>query len=827
MSIVLSLKPLPLALAISLLAAPVLFAAEPAHAQTLDNPPDTATRLGPQARHPFDLPAQPLAHTLTQIAEAGQARLSLDAALVRNLQAPPVRGELSIEDAWHAALSGSGLTIRRTGSGAWTVEKGQQDSVTSLAPIMIQGAHPATTEGSMSYTTGSMSTATRLPLSIRETPQSVTVITRQRIEDQGLGSLSDVVQATPGLTLTRWGGERYRFTSRNFQINTLMVDGLPIQYEEAALSTGALSMYDRVEVMRGAAGLMEGAGTPGGSINLVRKRPTDAFQGEFTASAGSWDNGLGSLDMGGPINAAGTLRGRTVFSYQDKGSFIDEYHNKRTLFYGILEADLTPSLTATLGASYSKEDNPGVDWNGRGTWPDGHFLDIPRSQRMSPDWSYWDRRSTTLFADIEYRLDNGWIARAAATTLDSRMSMLGTFIRGNSVNARGQPVIDLGGGAYKYDRTQRSLDVSLSGQYGLWGQSHDFVLGASYRRSRWNDTGGPATQSGNFTIGTFNPLTGMPDIALPQIGWGLWSRQARMTQTSAYGSTRAHLGEATHLILGGRLDWYENNQIQYDGDWPYGGTRQKASRRFTPYIGLVRDLDEHHSVYASWTSIFNPESYPSADGGTLPPQVGHNYELGLKGEYLDGRLNASIAIFRIDLENLPDELPIIACPQGMNSCYQSAGKVRSQGFELEIGGELLPGWQLAAGYTYASAKRRGNASGYDPIGTYTIGKRYATNIPRRQFKLSTTYRLPGDLNRWRIGASLHAQDAISSPWGPRQGGYATVGLHAGYAASRQLDFSLNVNNLFDRKYYSDIGSHTDANFVGDPLNVLLTARYRF
>jgi len=250
-------------------------------------------------------------------------------------------------------------------------------------------------------------------------------------------------------------------------------------------------------------------------------------------------------------------------------------------------------------------------------------------------------------------------------------------------------------------------------------------------------------------------------------------------------------------------------------------------RKFTPYAGVVYDLDAVHSVYASWTRIFNPQNYATASGALLAPQEGTNYELGIKGEYLEGRLNTSLAVFRIDLDNLPDQLPNAQCQGGLTSCYAPAGEVRSQGFEAEISGEILPGWQLAAGYTYASAKRRGESSSYDPTGTFSVGDRYGTNIPRHLFKLFTTYRLPGEWNRWRVGGSLHVQNRIYTPWGVSQGGYAVVGLNAGVDVNKQLNLALNVNNVFDRRYYASVGSMTDANFFGEPRSVTLTARYSF
>ncbi|WP_027014585.1 TonB-dependent siderophore receptor [Comamonas composti] len=788
-----------------------------------------------QAVQSYRIAAGPLGLGLAEVAAGAGMALSFDPALTQGLHSPAVAGSFTAHEALQRLLAGSGLGLVTRSDGSLTLRK--LPTVTS-APgtatlnevrVTATAERAGTTEGTGSYTSSSMSTATPLALSPRETPQAVSVLTRQQIEDRGLVSLADAVQAVPGLTVSKWGGERYRFSSRGFQINNLMVDGLPIEYEEAALSTGALSMYDRLEVMRGAAGLSEGAGTPGGSINLVRKRPTREFQGTATLSAGSWDDYTGSVDLGGALNESGTLRGRAVVSRQDKHSFIDDYQNKRSLAYGILEADLSPSTTVTFGASYSKEDNPGVDWNGLGTMPDGSFLPIRRSTRMSPSWSFWDKQSTTVFADVEHRLGNGWKARLAASAIDSEMHMLGTYLRSATMDASGQPVFSLGGGGYDYERTQRSIDAQLSGPFSAWGRSHDLVVGASHRRSRWDDVGGGATIDGSFTLASFNPLNWDPrSVPVPTVGaYGLWRRKADMEQTSLYGMTRLAVTDATKLVLGSRLDWYERNQVQYDGATPYGETHQKAEHKFTPYAGLVHELDRTYAVYGSWTRIFNPQSYNTADGGTLAPEQGRNLELGIKGEYLDGRLNASAAVFQIDLENLPDALPSSACAMGISNCYQSAGKVRSRGVEFEVAGELARGWQMAASYTYASAKRVAAASGYDPTGSYSVGSRYATNMPRHLFKLATIYQLPGALYRWKLGGSLHLQNEIYSTWGVHQGGYALAGLHASYAFSRQLDLSLNVNNLFDRRYYSGIGADNGPNFFGDPRNVVLTARYRF
>ncbi len=206
----------------------------------------------------------------------------------------------------------------------------------------------ATTEGSGSYTTGSMSSATRLPLSIRETPQSVSVITRQRIEDQGMNDLNDVVKYAPGVTLRKFGSDRQQFLARGFAIDNLMYDGLPTIVSTFTLDTisGAdLALYDRVEVVRGATGLMTGAGSPSATLNLIRKRPTTTPQVSVTTSAGSWDRYRTEVDASNRLNDSGTLRGRVVAAYETGNSFVDERAKERQTFYGVLEADLSESTT--------------------------------------------------------------------------------------------------------------------------------------------------------------------------------------------------------------------------------------------------------------------------------------------------------------------------------------------------------------------------------------------------------------------------------------------------------------------------------------------------
>lgn len=210
----------------------------------------------------------------------------------------------------------------------------------------------------------------------------------------------------------------------------------------------------------------------------------------------------------------------------------------------------------------------------------------------------------------------------------------------------------------------------------------------------------------------------------------------------------------------------------------------------------------------------------------IKPITGKNYEAGIKGEFFDGALNASAAVYRIDQENRASVTNVGCMAPAGTSCYIASGKVRSEGLELEVNGALTPNWQLAAGYTYNSAKYRKDAVASNE------GRLFNSDLPRHQFKLNTTYTLPGELQRWRVGGGLSSQNTTfnqGSGYRIEQEGYTLVDLMLGYKASEQLDLRLNVNNVFDKKYYQSINSNTwnAFNVYGDPRNAMLSAKYSF
>lgn len=771
----------------------------------------------------LDLAAQPLDQALNALAGQTASRILFATDIAEGRQAPALHATLTVEQALERLIERTGLQVRKTADGSYVIAKPSSDGALELDATTVQGARLGSqTEGTGSYTSGSMQTASKLNLSMRETPQSVTVITRQRLDDQALANLNEVVQNTPGLTLRRSGPERSTYYARGFALDNIMYDGLPTSLDSSQLSQDLLSadmaIYDRVEVVRGATGLMQGAGNPSAAINLIRKRPTPQFQASLEGSAGSWDRYRTEADISGPLNDQGSLRGRVVAAYQNQNSFRDVAENERSLFYGILEADLDERTTLTLSASRQQDNYNGNGWTGLPVGFDGSDLKLSRSTSLSNDWEYWNKTSTSAYAALKHELDNGWKLNLSATRTWGDLDMLGTYLLGRTATKTYDQFV----GAGHYRETQNSFDAYASGPFRLLDRDHELVIGASHRRVVFNgDVPNNILLKSNINVYDWDSHA-TPQVPT-QAKYAWQNTNAKLN--SVYATTRLSLADPLKLILGSRLDWYANDTTN-----PYRntGAQLQVTRHVTRYAGLIYDLDQQHSAYASYTDIFKPQSYFDNSGKIIAPITGKNYEVGIKGEYFDGALNASAAVFQLDQENrakrLDDQAACLSFPT--TACYEAAGKVRSQGVELEVQGSLTPRWQMAAGYTFAEAKYRKDATKANE------GRLFDTDVPRHLFKLSTTYTLPGMFEQWRVGSTLYRQNRTynkGTTYTVEQDGYTLVDFMLGFKPTEQIDARLNLNNAFDKKYYNALSSSVTVptSVYGEPRNLMLSVKYKF
>lgn len=690
-----------------------------------------------------------------------------------------------------------------------TVVLEPQDGTLELgATSIISNQLGTITEESGSYTPGTIATATRLVLTPRETPQSISVITRKHMDDFGLNSIDDVMRHTPGVTVSTLDSERTEYSARGFAINNFQYDGIPMLRNSAYSAGNTLSdmaIYDRIEVLKGATGLLTGSGDPGATINLIRKKPTHEFKGHFSLGAGSWDNYRSEIDVSGPLTESGNVRGRAVAAYQDKHSFQDHYERETSVYYGILEFDLSEDTLLTVGADYQDNVPEGSSWGAIPIFDsNGNKNDVSRSFNPGAKWSSWEQYTRTVFATLEHSFENGWLAKLQLNhQINGYHAPLASASAGNPNPADGSGA-GLFLGKYTGETKSNAADAYASGPFQLFGREHELVVGGSI--SRRHTQGKGYWDFPGYTGGVDDFYDWNGDIPVP--AWGAVDSPIDeiIREQGAYTTARFNLRDDLKLIVGGRVS-------------DYRGEDQRETGVPVPYVGLIYDLNDNFSAYASYTSIFKPQSAQDESGKTLDPLEGDSYEIGLKGEFFEGRLNTSLAYFEVKQDNYAEETGGTTPSGGV--AYEALEGVVTKGFEVELSGELARGWQAQAGYTHKVAKQDG-----DKVSTWE---------PEDQLSLYTTYNLPGELEPFTVGGGARWQSKgwrnvrnvpLARDEDFAQEAYWLVDLMAKYQITDDLSATLNVNNLLDKKYYSNVGFYTTY-YYGEPRNVMLTTRYDF
>ncbi|MNK58159.1 Fe(3+)-pyochelin receptor precursor [compost metagenome] len=649
---------------------------------------------------------------------------------------------------------------------------------------------------------------TKLPQSLKETPQSVTIVDKARMEEQNLRTLDDVLQQTPGITVQPYQQLTTGYYARGFKVDSFEQDGVPILLGNTASPPQDMAMYERVEILRGAAGLLHGAGNPSATVNLVTKRPQRTFGANASLGIGNWDRYRAEADIGGPLNTAGTLRGRLVVSHEDRGFFYDVANQRSTSIYGVGELDLGRNTVLSFGLQQQRIRSI-TNMAGVPFYADGRDIGLPRSTYLDTAWDRFDWDTTRAFAGLEHHWSNGWQAKLTLNHLEGD-----AFIKYAGANGAVNPVTRMGpklmGGAYRFDNRQDSVDAFVSGPFSLLGRQHELLVGANYQKTSTDQLSANFIPALNVPVNVF----GWNPYSVPEPATGSFTSRGptRTTQSGLYGMARFSLADPLKLIVGGRTS-------QWKQEAP--GVTTKPGSQFTPYGGLVYELTPQWSAYASYAQVFQPQTQMTWAGGVLDPVEGNNYEAGVKGELADGRLNVSLAVFKIRQKNRAQQDPEHPCA-GANCYYIAGGEVESRGFEAEATGQLTRDLSVSAGYTYNSTEYLKDAK--------SQGQVFASFAPRHILRLWGNYTLPWQERRWSLGLGVQAQSKYSVISGPvtlRQGGYGLVNLRVGYRVNRQVTAALNINNAFDRSYYQGLSGTSWNNRYGEPRSVMLTLRAEY
>ncbi|MDC4571548.1 TonB-dependent siderophore receptor [Acinetobacter baumannii] len=686
----------------------------------------------------------------------------------------------------------------------------QDAQVQALQTIQVKASNAEqSSEQTKAYNVKNSSSATKLNIEAKETPQTINVVTRQQIEDFGLTSTRDVLRNTPGVTVSNQETERTTYMARGFEISNILTDGVgfPLSGYNYNNTNPDTYFYDRVEVVKGADSLTNAFGDPSATINNIRKRPTQEFQASGGVSYGSWDTQRYEADVSGSILPSGKVRGRIMGYEQTGDSYLDRYSAEKNGFAGIVEADLTDSTLLTAG--YSQEQNK-PNANNWGALPlldaNGKQISYDRSYNPNPDWAHWDNETKNAFVELKQKLNDQWNAKLTYNYLDTKHNSRLLYYYGYpKADGSGVSLTPWGG---QEPQEKHAVDFNLEGTYKLFNREHEATLGYSYVRNHQQDKQSTGTINDSNVIKS--TTTDWASWTPQSITWSDFTEAANYKQNinSIYAATRLHLNEDLKLLLGANYVQAESKGESYNSPMSY------SESKVSPYVGLTYNFTPEYTGYMSYTSIFRPQTGIDKDTNqALKPIEGKSYEMGVKSSWLDDRLTGTLSVFKTEQNNYPlrnsDGNPL--------NRKVPTSDLESQGVEVGLSGQITDNVNLSFGYAQFSIKDTKN------------GGEARTYNPNQTLNLLTTY-TPPVLPKLKVGAGLQWQDGIklydSNVNGTiKQDAYALVNLMASYEVNDHITLQANGNNIFDKKY---LNSFPDGQaFYGAPANYTVAVKFKY
>ncbi|KXV64137.1 ferric iron siderophore receptor [Gluconobacter oxydans] len=668
------------------------------------------------------------------------------------------------------------------------------------------------------YTAPAVEAWGKSPVALKDVPQSVSVITQQRMEDSNMLTMADAMRQINGIRVLPGSTANSNYYSRGYQLTT-SVDGTPDASGTLNNAAFDLSMYDRVEVLRGSSGLLQGGGGAGGVVNEVTKKPGRDFAVDGSAMVGSFNNYRADVDMTIPLNRSKTLRFRTADLFQDNDFFYKYSHSRKWQAYGALEWDVTPTTTFLVSHAAQQQDIT-APYYGLPVTTEKTLWYGGRDANPSQDWGYSNYMTQQTIASITQKLWGDWTATARATFYDQSYNTLynepWTTIDAKTGLLQYQ---DIGVVGMRGKNTSRSADVYAQGSFRLLNRTHHALFGFNYNSyeqlTQYANVNCDAIYN-NVSINNTGvvkaPAANCIDYRQNDDGYGT---DDYAYQWGFYGQLRLEVIRHLSLILGGRVSrFYEKLQYVSPGPKSEWTTTSDIRGQLTPYLGTVYQITPNISWYASYSSIFTPSvGRQTYRGGGLKPQEGNQVETGFKAEYFHGRLNISSALFRMESVNQPVQDP------DHSQFYMTTGPIRRQGWEAQIDGEILPGLDVSIGYTYLDTKVS-NSKVSDFGGVYS---------PHHMFKSWVHYNVPsGRLKGLNFGAGIDANSNLRGSYATTvQGGYMTLDSMIGYKINKHLKLQLNATNLTNRYYYERASGVWQFNFPAAPRSFMATLRANY
>ncbi|AXH08805.1 TonB-dependent siderophore receptor [Malaciobacter halophilus] len=760
------------------------------------------------ATNTFTIKNKTLKEAMEIISKKADIPYIVNSRLIENKKAKNIENVKGLKKTLKKLLEGTNLESTIENDTIFIKEKNTtKHEKSSLGEVNIVENIYNVTEKSNSYTIANMNSATKMNLSIKDTPQSISVLTNEQLNDLGVEYLEDITDIATGISYDKNNGSTPTFYSRGFEIKNFQVNGINRYMPNRGTAKAQdLSIYDRVEIVRGATGLLSGTGEPSATINLVRKKAySKNFNSSISLETGSWDKYKTQIDLMSKLNDKGTLRGRIIASYEQENSFIDEIEEEKKVLFGTIEADLSDKTLLTLGSSYV---NTRVDNSIRSLLPvtfsnGSKTISLDRSTWLGSDWTYKDSTEKSYFIELEHYLKKDIKIHATYTHTNFSLPEKNTLVNGDVWGTLNQALNkNTGAGlvnfvqAYypKRETKTDSFDIYTSIPFELFNLEHEFLMGYSisktknYTKYAWNYDGP--------SINIYN--NNRPD----EPDWDNFDifDDSKITQTGLYAASRLALSDNLKIILGARLANYKEEGIlrRSEIDLEY-------KNEIIPYAGIIYDINDIYSLYGSYTKIFQVQNLRNQKSKLLEPIEGINYEIGAKASFLNNKLNTTISLFRIEQDNIGQIDGVI---QGTaERAYKAVEGSTSKGVELEVAGELTDSIQLLLGYSYFRLEDAQN-------------NKINTSNPNKQLKLNVKYYK----DKFSIGGGVNWKSAAFEG-DARQEAYMLTNLFGEYNFTKNLSGQLNINNLFDKKYYSSV--HSFGVNYGEPRRFNFKLKYTF
>lgn len=787
---------------------------------------------GSEASHQrFNITAGSLSDVLNQFARQAGITLSMTPEQTRGHESPGLQGEYSTDQGLSRLLSGSRFMAVSPDGSSYVLRPAADNEALALPATDIRGFALGNALGSMEgYNATHSQIATKTSTALLETSQSVSVVTREQMDDQGSQTVSQAMRYTPGVLTNPYGAtHRYDYVAmRGFNdgsVDNIYLDGLKSMGDSGTYSTMQVDPYflERIDILKGPSSVLYGRSSPGGLVALTSKKPLYEPYHQIQATIGNQgQRGMG-FDFSGPVDDDKRVAYRLTGLADQSDTQFDHNEEKRFALAPTVSIDFTEDTSLTLQAYLQHDPDGGY----HGGVPADGTLRLRNGNRISahffegePSIDGYSRDQQSFGYQFEHRFNDTFTARQNFRYLDSKVNMDQVYAYGWTTPTSNELNRYYTGG----DERLHALivDNMLQAEFFTGATKHTVLMGADYQRRK---TVVDWTSGGLAPINAFDPVYGNPAIEM----YGDTSYLRRLEQTGMYLQDLIEM-DKWRFSLGLRQDWVETsdeNRLAESGR-PEGTEINDKRTKLTGRAGALYLFDNGIAPYISYSESFNPNSYSDSAGNPLAPTDGTQWEVGLKYQPpgTDNLFTASL--FRIDQENLATKLP-------QENFYRAVGAVRSQGLELEAHMQLTNNLKVLGSYTFTDIEYSKSMVSTLSTDTDLIENKgnSPTQAPRHMASIWADYAFDhGTLDGLRLGGGVRYvgyswADAENTMKVPSYTLFdASVGYDLGKVGLKGVDVRLNANNLTNESYVASCASLNFC-YLGEERNVSATVSYQF